>query len=1036
MDRDSSGSQALIGGVPGRPAPHVPDHELLRRIGRGSYGEVWLARNVMGTYRAVKVVYRDSFCEERPFNREFEGIRKFEPISRANESQVDILHVGRGIGGDHFYYVMELADDQLAGQEIDPDQYAPKTLRSELRNRGRLPFAECLKIGLALTTALEDLHRPGLIHRDIKPSNVIFVNGRPKLADIGLVASLGEECTFVGTEGYSAPEGPGQMQADIYALGKVLYEMCTGLEVRRYPNLPDNWATSPEQKEFNELNHVVLRACEGDAEQRYQTAEEMRSDLELLKSGKSLRLFGRIQRAYERLKLIAAFAGSVLALSPIILGVWFYRGRLALRESLLAQARLERKGEHLAGWFSTNWALVQRAAAIGPGPDVNVREQAAAALAGLDAQPIVTLWDTAGGSVAFSSDGTLLVGGTMGSPALLISTNGNKQELPLRAEGPVCWPPGGVPLQFSAPSNSCLLQEVRTGSVLQRFALATGEQVNRTVRPVLAISPEGSRVAAAVSRAEQGRVVVWDAVTGAVAGDAPGYARALAFSEDGTVLAAGDREGSIAVFTFPGTEKVLDLPPRAHAAPVHCLAVARDRVVREAKSSRVSGWLVAASYKGGEVVIWDLHTRMPRAVCRGSNWSVTSLAFHPDGLKLASAGRTDEVRLWDVTSGELLLRIAKVGASDTRALAFTSDGTRLAWSTEAQPPLAETKVGELNPKVSPEEFPRSPTPPSVAVWVLNPHRGIQILRGLTTSARWVWFSRDSHLVGAVSDDWHVAVWELPVGRLVAVFEVPNGAFADSGGGCFDANGKRFAFAAGTEARLYELATGRILNRWHLPESGLMDHLQFDAAGRLIFARRNVDTSTDKKWRVYELAADGQPVLLHEQTETNWEPWDMALAAGGERFFVTTHSNKFRPRPDIRAYDVASGRELWQVVVPGLHTSEVLLDPTGRWFAYQLDTNYHWRVVRLTDFRETGISPPHCRAIGPSGGSFAVHGPEGFQVLGPGSVTESVPLGSDWSRSFQPSYSPDGKFLAWGTFEGAVLVAEIEEVRRRLAGLRQ
>src|SRR5688572_4040371 len=53
----------------------VPDHDLLTCIGRGSYGEVWLARNVMGTYRAVKIVYRAAFEHARPFEREFNGIQ-------------------------------------------------------------------------------------------------------------------------------------------------------------------------------------------------------------------------------------------------------------------------------------------------------------------------------------------------------------------------------------------------------------------------------------------------------------------------------------------------------------------------------------------------------------------------------------------------------------------------------------------------------------------------------------------------------------------------------------------------------------------------------------------------------------------------------------------------------------------------------------------------------------------------------------------------------------------------------------------------
>src|SRR5436190_19872593 len=91
--------------------PNIPDHELLRCIGQGSYGEVWLARNVLGEFRAVKVIYRKTFEHDRPYDREFEGIQKFEPISRQHDSQVDILHVGRNDEAGYFYYVMELADD-------------------------------------------------------------------------------------------------------------------------------------------------------------------------------------------------------------------------------------------------------------------------------------------------------------------------------------------------------------------------------------------------------------------------------------------------------------------------------------------------------------------------------------------------------------------------------------------------------------------------------------------------------------------------------------------------------------------------------------------------------------------------------------------------------------------------------------------------------------------------------------------------------------------------------------------------------------
>ncbi|MCI0537803.1 MAG: hypothetical protein L0Z50_21525 [Verrucomicrobiales bacterium] len=78
----------------------VSDHDLIECIGRGGYGEVWLARNrTTNTLRAVKIVFRHEFEDERPYQREFEGLLKFEPISRSHPSQLAILHVGRNDEG-------------------------------------------------------------------------------------------------------------------------------------------------------------------------------------------------------------------------------------------------------------------------------------------------------------------------------------------------------------------------------------------------------------------------------------------------------------------------------------------------------------------------------------------------------------------------------------------------------------------------------------------------------------------------------------------------------------------------------------------------------------------------------------------------------------------------------------------------------------------------------------------------------------------------------------------------------------------------
>jgi eukaryotic-like serine/threonine-protein kinase len=77
------------------PPPAIPDYTVLRRIGGGAYGEVWLARNFTGSHFAIKVVHRCLFDHDRPYERELAGIQRFEPISRSHPSQVAIHHVGQ-----------------------------------------------------------------------------------------------------------------------------------------------------------------------------------------------------------------------------------------------------------------------------------------------------------------------------------------------------------------------------------------------------------------------------------------------------------------------------------------------------------------------------------------------------------------------------------------------------------------------------------------------------------------------------------------------------------------------------------------------------------------------------------------------------------------------------------------------------------------------------------------------------------------------------------------------------------------------------
>ncbi len=296
------------------------DHLLLRPIASGSYGEVWLAQNQLGTLRAVKIVCRDRFESEADFEREFRGLKRFEPISREQEGLVDILTLGMLPEDAGFYCLMELADDaqNIRGQmpncsdestQFGPGvNYAPHTLRAELKSRGALSAEEVIAVGLKLSSALAHLHRHGLVHRDVKPSNILFIGRHPKLADAGLVAPMGDAKSLVGTIGYIAPEGPGSPQADIYALGKVLYEAAFGKDRHDFPTVPTDIPARLDHERLLEVNEVIAKACAHDTRYRYPSAEQMRADLELLSRGESLKSQQALREVVRRVKWLLSCA--------------------------------------------------------------------------------------------------------------------------------------------------------------------------------------------------------------------------------------------------------------------------------------------------------------------------------------------------------------------------------------------------------------------------------------------------------------------------------------------------------------------------------------------------------------------------------------------------------------------------------------------------------------------------------------------------------------------------------------------------------
>ena len=160
-------------------------------------------------------------------------------------------------------------------------KYRPRTLADLLEARESLGIELIVEIALAILEALECLHSEELIHADIKPANIIWVNGRPVLSDPGLVTALGRR-PCGGTPGYCPPEGcSGKISDDLYALGKVIYQMHTGRPARELDAYqlaclnPDT-----ETSTYVGLESIIAKACAIDPGLRFQSAAEMKKAIQ------------------------------------------------------------------------------------------------------------------------------------------------------------------------------------------------------------------------------------------------------------------------------------------------------------------------------------------------------------------------------------------------------------------------------------------------------------------------------------------------------------------------------------------------------------------------------------------------------------------------------------------------------------------------------------------------------------------------------------------------------------------------------------
>jgi Tol biopolymer transport system component/predicted Ser/Thr protein kinase len=276
---------------------HIGPYQVLREIGRGGMGEVYLARDSrLG--RQVALKFLPSSVQDDP-DRRARLLTEAQAASWLHSPQIAAIHdIGEHAG--RAFIVMEYVEGEPLSHKL---------------KGGPLAISEAVEIAVQVAEALEEAHGRGIVHRDIKSSNLVVTpRGQVKVLDFGLakvtqhLAADGDKESglvtqeetasgvVLGTVHYMSPEQARGLKldgrTDLFSLGVVLYEMVAGrlpfkgetgsdVLVAILERQPEPLARRPEVPA--ELERIITKALEKDRGARYQQASELRADLKRLK---------------------------------------------------------------------------------------------------------------------------------------------------------------------------------------------------------------------------------------------------------------------------------------------------------------------------------------------------------------------------------------------------------------------------------------------------------------------------------------------------------------------------------------------------------------------------------------------------------------------------------------------------------------------------------------------------------------------------------------------------------------------------------
>lgn len=334
-------------------------YEVGQVIGRGGMAEVYEGTDRRLNRRVAIKVLRPDLARDPMFQERFR--REAQSAAGLNHPNiVAIYDTGEDLIGE--------GSSQVSVPYIVMEYVDGVTLRHMLNNGPRILPERALEVIAGVLAALDYAHRHGIVHRDIKPANIMInTNGDAKVMDFGIARAMSDAATSVtatsavmGTAQYLSPEqARGELvdaRSDIYSSGCVLYELLTGVTpfngdspvaiAYQHVNEPPKPPSSLDSSIPSSLDSITLGALAKSPSNRYQTAAEMRNDVERSLAG--MPIINRQNHATEAIPHNAPTAAI-----PIVDG---FPGTVAVAPPKTSNNR--------ARWFFTGFATVLAASLI------------------------------------------------------------------------------------------------------------------------------------------------------------------------------------------------------------------------------------------------------------------------------------------------------------------------------------------------------------------------------------------------------------------------------------------------------------------------------------------------------------------------------------------------------------------------------------------------------------------------------------------------------------------------------------------------